>query len=58
MENKYKTLLWQIFNWSVVILITYLIEWDYIYATFIVAFLNMLTKELNRFGNPDYKDHD
>ena len=56
MDNKYSALIWQIGNWIVWIVIVYLTDIDYIYLPIIVPVLNLMTKELNKTFNDNYKD--
>jgi hypothetical protein len=53
-SNKFQAMCWQIFNGIIAILITYLTEIGYAYILIIAPILNLVTKELNRYFNPNY----
>lgn len=58
MSNKVSTLLWNLGNGFIGIFIIWLTDINYIYTPVIVSSLNLITKELNKEFNPNYKKND
>ena len=56
-STKFQTFAWNTFNWFMSIIIAYVADLDYTITPVIFAWLNLLTKELNKNFNPYYK-HD
>lgn len=54
-KNKITAFLWTVFNWIVWILITYLSWLDFQYLIVIIPVLNLITKELNKYFNPNFQ---
>lgn len=53
-NHKVSAFLWTMFNWIIAIIITYIIDINYMYAPLLIPILNLITKELNRTFNPDF----
>jgi len=53
-STKFQAFAWTTFNGLVALVISYILDIDYMYAPLIIWSLNLITKELNREFNPNF----
>lgn len=54
-DARFTTFLWNTVSWLGAIVATYLTDIDYKYAIILVPVISLITKELNKAFNPNYK---
>jgi hypothetical protein len=53
-KHKIQAFLWTTFNWVIWIIITYLSWLNYEMLIVIIPVLNLISKEINKYFNPNY----
>ena len=54
-SNRFKAFAWHTFNWSMTLIATYIFDLDLALSPLLFALLNLITKEANKYFNPNIK---